>query len=357
MGKTRVAVFFGGVSSEHEVSLKSATSVIRNMDKEKYHIVKIGITKKGNWLYYPGDVDMIENGTWENHPDCVPAVFSPDRGGNKGIVKLMDDGSYALSRVDVAFPVLHGRGGEDGTIQGLFALAGIPFVGCDMLSCADCMDKAVTKILLTDAGIPNTPWRLVTPEDMGDFATVVRDCSEKFGWPVFVKPCNAGSSVGVNRAANDTELKDAINMAFTHDRRVLIEKCINAREIECAVLGNQELIVSTPGEIVPMDGFYDYEAKYISGTSQLLIPAPLTEEQTELIRETAYRAYRALGCQGFSRVDFFIDKDGGQILLNEINTIPGFTSISMYPKMIAAAGIPYGALIDRLIDLALERAE
>lgn len=357
MGKMRVAVFFGGVSSEHEVSLKSAASVIRNMDPEKYHIIKIGITKKGSWLYFPGDVSMIEDGSWENYSDCVPAIFSPDRGGNKGIVKLMDDGTYALSKVDVVFPVLHGRNGEDGTIQGLFALADIPFVGCDLISSADCMDKAVTKILLSDAGIPNTPWIFVTTDCMSNFSSVVDMCEDKLGWPVFVKPCNAGSSVGVNRAANADELGNAINMAFAHDKRVLIEKCINAREIECAVLGNKDLVVSVPGEIVPQDGFYDYEAKYISGTSRLLIPAPLTEAQIQTIRDMAKKAYKTLGCEGLSRVDFFIDKDSQEIFLNEINTIPGFTSISMYAKMIDACGIPYGDLIDRLIELALERAE
>ncbi len=355
MSKIRVAVLFGGVSSEHEVSLMSASSVIRNIPREKYEVVCIGITKKGRWLYYPGSVEQIESGEWERHPDCTTAVISPDR-SHRGILKLMDDGSYNLLKIDCVFPVLHGKNGEDGTIQGMLAVAGIPCVGCDTLSSADCMDKEITHILLDTAGIPTARWLAFGRPVLAAFEEAARQVEETLGYPVFVKPANAGSSVGVNKADNRAELKEAMKIAFTHDQKVLVEERIFGREVECAVLGNDSPAAALPGEITSCNEFYDYDAKYILGDSVLHIPARVTDEQAELLRQTAVKAFVRMGCSGLARVDFFV-QDDGKILLNELNTIPGFTSISMYAKLWEASGIPYSELIDRLITLAIERAD
>lgn len=355
MSRLRVAVLFGGVSSEHDVSLVSATSVIKNIPADKYDVIKIGITKKGRWLFYPGDPAFIENGEWETSPDCVPTIISPDR-SVRGIVKLLDDGTFAHQKIDIAFPVLHGKNGEDGTIQGLFTMAGIPFVGCDTMSSANCMDKAVTKTLLTAAGIANSPWRLITADDVDDFDRLEKEYASYLGYPMFVKPSRSGSSVGINKAFDKAQLKSAINIAFAHDSKVLIEKTISAREIECAVLGNRNPIASAVGEILPQNEFYDYDAKYILGNTRLDIPANLDQSVSDQIRAVAVEGYKALGCSSMARVDFFLEKGTGNIILNEINTIPGFTSISMYPKLFGASGVPYPELLDRLLTLALERA-
>lgn len=356
MSKLRVAVLFGGVSSEHEVSLVSASSVIKNIPADKYDIIQIGITKKGRWLFYPGEAAYIESGEWELNPDCVPAVISPDR-SLKGIVKLMSDGTFSLQKIDIAFPVLHGKNGEDGTIQGLLTLAGIPYVGCDTMASAACMDKAVTKILLSAAGIKNTPWHLITSDEIDRFDELEKDCARDLGYPMFVKPSRSGSSVGINKACDKTQLKNAINIALAHDSKVLIEKAVSARELECSVLGNRDPISSEVGEIVVQNEFYDYDAKYILGNTRLDVPAQLEPSVSDRVRAIALDAYRALGCSGMARVDFFLDKDSGDIILNEINTIPGFTPISMYPKLFGVTGIPYPELLDRLLTLALERAD
>ncbi len=356
MSKLRVAVIFGGVSTEHDVSLMSACSVIGNIPTDKYEVIMIGITRKGRWLSYPGDPKKILEGKWDQNPDCVPCVISPDR-STHGIIRLFEDGSFQNVKIDVAFPILHGRNGEDGTIQGLLSLSGIPYVGCDTLSSAACMDKAVTKMILSEYGIPNTKWELVKKSEIDNFDEIEQRLVSKIGYPMFVKPANSGSSVGTNRVDDKTSLKDAINIAFAHDRRVLIEQALNMREVECSVLGNDNPIASVVGEISPVSGFYDYDAKYVLGTTKLDIPAELDEAVSEKIREIAVSAYKALGCTGMSRVDFFINKDNGDIILNEINTIPGFTSISMYPKLLEASGISYSELIDRLIEFAIIRAE
>lgn len=353
MSRIKVAVLFGGVSSEYEVSLQSATSVIKNIPADKYEVLPIGITKSGRWLYFPGNYDMIADGSYKTHPDCVGCAILPDR-SKKGITKFLADGTTAFVAVDVVFPVLHGKNGEDGTIQGLLELCGIPYVGCDVISSANCMDKVVTKVLLEQAGIATTPFLWFTKYDMDQFEQYKRQVAQKLGYPCFVKPVNAGSSVGVTKVSDESALKDAVLLAFTHDSKVLIEKNITAHEVECAVLGNRELIAGVPGEIVPEADFYDYEAKYISGTSKLLIPAGVPEDTLRQVQDIARRAFSTLGCTGLSRVDFFVGDDF--IYLNEINTLPGFTSISMYPKMMDACGIPYPELCDRLIQLGLARA-
>ncbi|MDF2566898.1 MAG: ddl [Oscillospiraceae bacterium] len=355
MSKIRVAVVFGGVSSEYEVSLVSASSVIRNMDPDRYEIVCIGITKNGRWLYFPGNIDMIARGDWDTHPDCTTAIISPDR-SHKGILKIMSDGSYSLLKIDCVFPVLHGKNGEDGTIQGLFSLAGIPYIGCDTLSSASCMDKAVTHVILDQASIKTAKWNSITRSSLSDLDSEIKRFETKLGFPMFVKPANAGSSVGVNKASNPEELKEAIKIAFAHDKKVVIEQAIIGIEVECAVLGNDRPKPSVPGEITPCNDFYDYDAKYILGESALHIPARIDADTTEKLQDIAVKAYLALGCAGLSRVDFFVTKDN-DIILNEINTIPGFTSISMYPKLWEASGLGYAGLIDELITLAIERAD
>ncbi len=354
MARTKVAVLFGGASSEHEVSLVSAYSVLTNIPNDKYDVMCIGITKKGHWLYYPGEYEDIPTGEWEKNPDCATAVISPDS-MTKGVIVLGKDDSAFVRRVDVVFPVLHGMNGEDGTVQGLCALAGLPCVGCDMTSSASCMDKTITHRILDSVGIRTAPFCALQRDFLDDPEGGCDEVERKLGgYPMFVKPATAGSSVGVSRAADREALRNGIKIAFAHSEKVVVEKEIIGKEVECAVLGNgTDLIASIPGQITPAEEFYDYDAKYRLGTSVLDIPAKITPEQTEQLRETAKRAYHALGCSGFSRVDFFVAEDG--IILNEINTIPGFTPISMYPKLMDNMGISYPELLDRLITLAAER--
>ena len=351
MAKLRVAVIFGGVSSEYEVSLVSATSVIKNMPKDKFEIICIGITKSGRWLYYPGDVELIATGEWKEHPDCASAIISPDR-THGGILKILEDGSTSLLRIDCVFPVLHGRNGEDGTIQGLLKLAGIPFVGCDTLSSALCMDKAMTHTVLDAAGIRTANWDQIQKTELPQLNEKCEQFVDKLGLPIFVKPANAGSSVGITKATDFESLREGIKFAFTHDSKVIVEEMLSGKEVECAVLGNDAPQASALGQIIPCNEFYDYDAKYQSD-SELKIPADLDEVTTRRVQETAVRAYQALGCSGLARVDFFVSEDG-TVYLNEPNTLPGFTSISMYPKLWEYSGLPYSELLERLVTLALD---
>ena len=288
MAKLKVAVLFGGASSEHEVSLVSAYSVLINIPKDKYVGMCIGITRKGHWMYYPGEYEDIKNGEWENNPDNCTAVISPDTVGKGELLMGADDKCY-LRKVDVVFPVLHGRFGEDGTVQGLCALAGIPCVGCDMTSSADCMDKAITHTILDAAGIRTAQYCYVTRSSLYDIDGACEDFEKKLGgYPMFVKPACAGSSVGVTRAADREALKNGIKIAFAHGEKVVIETEIIGKEVECAVLGNGEnLIASIPGQITPAEEFYDYDAKYKLGTSVLDIPAKISPEMSEELRATA----------------------------------------------------------------------
>lgn len=352
MAKTRVAVIFGGVSSEHEVSLISATNVMQNLSPDKYEIIPIGITKKGRWLFYPGDISAIASGKWDTNPDCAPAVILPDPMYN-GIAKI-EDGMVNTVKVDVVFPVLHGKNGEDGTIQGLMDMAGIPYVGCGCLASACCMDKSFTHMILQENGIHNARWEVILQSEINHLDDICEKIADKLGYPIFVKPACSGSSVGVNKASGFDELKEAVKLAFAHDKKVVCEEFIEGRELECAVMGNDSPFASSVGEIVSCNDFYDYDAKYILGTSGLNIPADIPEESAKEIRETAVKAFKALNCSGLSRVDFFLKKDG-TVILNEINTLPGFTSISMYPKLMENIGISYSELLDRLIALALEK--
>jgi D-alanine-D-alanine ligase len=353
MNKIRVGVIFGGRSAEHEVSLQSAKNVIAAINKDKYEIVLIGMDKEGRW-YLKDETKYLLN---ETNPKLIALnntgnelALIPGESGRQLINMTSETG---VGHLDVVFPVLHGTYGEDGTIQGMLKLANIPFVGAGVLGSAVGMDKDVAKRLLRDAGIRVADFITLRKEIDADFKTA----KEKLGLPLFIKPANMGSSVGVRKAHCEDEFLEGVSKAFEYDNKVLIEECIIGREIECSVLGNDDPIVSVPGEIIPRHEFYSYEAKYIDENGAILeIPARLTEDETVGFRETAKEVYETLCCEGMARVDFFL-KTTGEIIVNEINTIPGFTRISMYPKLWESSCITYGELIERLISLALERFE
>lgn len=351
----KLAVLFGGISSEHDISCLSAASILRNLDKTKYEIYPVGITQEGQWYYCPScDADRVENGEWERMTDKVPALLPPDRGVH-GLV-LLRDGKAETVRLDCVFPVLHGAGGEDGTIQGVLELAGIPYVGCGVAASANSMDKSITKVLVDAAGVRQAKYYLALRYDFERNAEgVVRTAADQLGsFPVFVKPCSQGSSVGVAKANDMLELAAGLTEAFKLDDKVLVEEFIDGHEVECALLGNRNPIASTVGEIAATQAFYTFDAKYKDESSKLYIPAQITPQQIEAVRQNALRVYAALGCRGLSRVDFFVTHEGGEVVFNELNSIPGFTSISMYPKLFDYEGIHYPALLDRLVMLALE---
>ncbi len=347
--RLRVGILFGGRSGEHEVSLASAASVIRGLDPDKYEAVPIGITKEGHWLIGASAQKML--------PEVLKGgqrVMMNADPTDAALVKL--DGSGGGQRIDVVFPVMHGTFGEDGTIQGLLDLAGLPFVGAGVLGSAIGMDKDVSKRLLQVERIPVVPWIPVNRHDWESNPDGIQGAVElKFPYPVFVKPATLGSSVGMTKVHSRAELAPALNLASEFAMKILVEESVTAREIEVAVLGNHNPQASIPGEIVPHREFYDYAAKYLEEGTQLLIPADLKPVQVEKIQKFAVDAFRALELSGMARVDFFLEKTGGKIYLNEVNTIPGFTSISMYPKLWEASGIPFRELIDKLIALALEQ--
>jgi D-alanine-D-alanine ligase len=346
--RLRVGVLFGGRSGEHEVSLVSAASVIRGLDPDKYEAVPIGITKDGHWLVGEGAVKML------------PEVLK----GGRRVMLTADPTEAALvpldrgagaQRLDVIFPVMHGTFGEDGTIQGMLDLAGLPFVGAGVLGSAIGMDKDVAKRLCQEADIPVVPWVTVHRWRWEKEPLEVKaDVEKAFPYPVFVKPATLGSSVGMSKVHDAGELAPALDLACEYGMKVLVEKAVVAREIEVSVLGNHEPKASVPGEIVPHREFYDYAAKYLEEGTQLVIPADLQPVQEKKIQELAVKAFQTLELSGMARVDFFVEKEGTKIYLNEVNTIPGFTSISMYPKLWEASGIPFRELIDELIGLAFE---
>ncbi|MGM9552835.1 MAG: D-alanine--D-alanine ligase family protein [Faecousia sp.] len=353
MKKLSVCVLFGGMSPEHEVSLRSAESVLNHLNQEKYNVFPVGITKNGDWVLYGGkDYSKLPGGEWLHCEQNRRAAISPVRG--QGLLSFEGD-CVVRERIDVVFPVLHGENGEDGAMQGLLQLAGIPYVGPNVAASAACMDKTLTKLVVDCAGIRQAAWQLVTAQELAANPEGILDAAEaRFAYPVFVKPAGTGSSVGVSKAKNREALLTALQNAAKFDKKVLIEEFINGREVEVAVLGNDAPAASICGEIDSGTEFYDYDAKYISDCARLYIPARIDEQTAEDVRDTAIRAYQALGCRGLSRVDFFVTYDKNEIVFNEINTIPGFTSISMYPKLFAASGIPYSELLDRLIELATE---
>lgn len=353
MKKLSVCVLFGGVSPEHEVSLRSAESVLNRLDEAKYNIFPVGIKKDGDWVLYGGkDYSLLPTGQWETYSGNRRAAISPVRG--QGLLSFEGD-CVVRERIDVVFPVLHGENGEDGSIQGLLQIAGIPYVGPHVAASATAMDKCLTKLIADHAEVRQANWLLVTRNELlADESAMMDSIERKFEYPVFVKPAGTGSSVGVSKAKNREQLKKALQEAVKFDRKVLVEEFINGREVEVAVLGNEIPAASVCGEIDSGADFYDYDAKYLSNCSRIYIPARISEETSERVREAAIRVYTALGCQGLSRVDFFVTYDTEEVVFNEINTLPGFTSISMYPKLFEASGIPYPELLDNLLELALK---
>jgi D-alanine-D-alanine ligase len=343
--KIRVGIVYGGRSGEHEVSIASAASIFKHLDRTRYEPVPIRIEKDGRWIL------------GAPAPTAISAAHVLQE--NRSVALEAVEPTQAVDRntIDVVFPVLHGPYGEDGTMQGLLELVNVPYVGAGVLGSAVGMDKVVMKKLFAAEGLPITPYvALVRPDWTRDRAGLTARVERELGYPVFVKPANLGSSVGISKAHSISELIDAVGIALEYDRKVVIEAAVpSAREIECAVLGNDDPQASVPGEIVPSREFYDYEAKYLDDSSKLLIPAPLTDAQAAEIRRLAIDAFRAVDGAGMSRVDFLLAGDTGALYLNEVNTIPGFTTISMYPKMWEASGLSYPDLLDRLITLAIER--
>ncbi len=355
--KLTVAVLFGGRSGEHEVSLMSARSVLSVLDRSRYNVIEIGITHQGTWLTGDNVLDALVSGKTDG---LSPVVVSPDP-SEKGVYVLEGSGASVkftkLSDVDVYFPVLHGTFGEDGTLQGLFELADVAYVGAGVLGSSVGMDKGLFKDVMRSNGIPTPESIIVLRSEIKNAMEAVIEKVEKVGaYPLFVKPANLGSSVGVTKCRSRSDLAEGLMDAAQYDRRVLIERGIpNPREIEVSVLGNNQPTASVPGEIIPGADFYSYDAKYVLENSELVIPASLSADQVHTFRDLAVKAFAAVDAAGMARVDFLMEKETGKIYLNEINTIPGFTKISMYPKLWEASGLPYASLVDRLIDLALER--
>jgi D-alanine-D-alanine ligase len=328
----KLLVVFGGQSSEHDISCISAGNVLENVDTGKYEVTRVGISKNGEWFEFKGSNKSVKSNEWLNEKENLEEI--------KDIIGL-------IKNHDIAFPVLHGKNGEDGTIQGLFELCGIKYVGCGVLASSVGMDKEYTKVLAALKSVPIVPYQVFSRGQ-----DVVVDKSIVGDYPLIIKPCNAGSSYGITKVSNQDELMKAVELAFLYDQKLLIEKFIPAREIECAVLGNTELIISEPGEILSANELYDFDAKYNNQKSRAEIPAKLGNEQIDKIKAYVEKVFRGINGRGLSRVDFFISKEDGEIYFNEVNTLPGFTDISMYPKMMEYSGIAYGELIDRLIELA-----
>lgn len=350
--KRSVCVLFGGDSPEYEVSLRSAEAVLNAMDPEKYNLFPVGITRQGEWILFAGnEYSLIAADRWQEQPGNRRAVISPMRG--QGLLSFEGD-CVVREWIDVVFPVTHGGNGENGTVQGLLELSGIPYVGPRVAASAVAMDKRLTKIMVEKLGLRQADWRLVDVQEWERSPQAVIEMLEAaFSYPIFIKPVSAGSSVGVSRAVNRRTLAEGLQSAAQHGS-ILAERCIVGREIEVAVMGNDNPVASVCGEIDTGAAFYDYHTKYISNSAVAYIPARIPEETAERIRDAAVRIYRAIGCCGMSRLDFFVNDEDGEPVFNEINTLPGFTTISMYPKLFAASGIPMGKLIDQLLQLAQE---
>lgn len=350
MEKKKIAVLFGGQSSEHEVSCVSAATIISSIDTDKYDVILIGITKEGRWLKAES-LEDVRTGAWRDSK--INAVLSPDA-VHKGLL-ILEDGRAKVIQVDVVFPALHGLYGEDGTVQGLLELAGIPYVGCGVVASAVAMDKFFTKIIADTLHIRQAKYVPVRSYELKDMEQVIARIEREQSYPVFVKPSNAGSSRGVSRAADRDGLAAALKLAAQHDKKILVEEAIIGREVECAVLGGNDPKASEVGEILAAADFYDYDAKYNSPESRTVIAPELPEGVREEIRRAAVEIFRAVDAFGLSRVDFFIEKDTNEVVFNEINTLPGFTAISMYPMLWEAMGISKRELVDRLIELAFVR--
>ena len=351
--KKTVVVLFGGQSSEHEISRISATTIIQNIDQDQYFVLPVGITKKGQWLLYNGPIEHITTGEWEKYG--TPAILSPDA-TQKGLLKIAGD-KVKVIPIDLVFPVLHGLYGEDGSIQGLLELAQIPYVGCGILASSVSMDKIYTKIVVEKEGIDQAKFVKVLKNELIHMDLVIQKIEKELSYPCFIKPSNAGSSVGITKARNKEELASGLYTAAQHDRKILVEEAIVGREIECAVLGNDQVKASGVGEIIAGAEFYDYEAKYHSTESKTIVPADLSIEIIEELKEKAVRIFKAVDGNGLARVDFFVEEGTNRVVFNEINTLPGFTSISMYPMLWEEEGISKKELVTKLIALGLKRTE
>lgn len=348
MEKKRIAVIFGGCSTEYEVSLQSAHAVITNLNKDIFEVIMIGITRDGRWLRYQGSLNKLLDNTWFYDAGCVKAILSPDR-RDQGILELAED-KISLIKIDAVFPVLHGKNGEDGTIQGLIELCGIPLVGCGTLSSALCMDKDLAHKIVYLAGI-KTPASVIIHKEMNQ--NLIYRITSVLEYPVFVKPVKSGSSFGITKVNKKEELLEAIEAAFIHDDKVIIEENIDGFEVGCAILGNMQLTVGEVDEIELTQGFFDFTEKYTLKSSKIHMPARINHEMAHQIKETAKTIYKELGCKGFARVDMFLTPKG-ELVFNEVNTIPGFTSHSRYPNMLKGIGYDYGRILTELIHLAIE---
>lgn len=349
----KVGIIFGGKSGEHEISLMSATSVIRAIDSKKYEIVPIGITREGKWLLYDGPIDHIEEGNWQEFAERA-LTENPE----KYKLEVLAAGGQSLkSMIDFAFPILHGPNGEDGTIQGLFEMVDIPYAGCGVLASATAMDKCIAKELFGKAGLPICKHVTIQREEIKeDVYGVMNKIEKNLEYPMFVKPANMGSSVGISKAKDREALRTALDEASIYDRRLIIEESVIGRELETGVMGNYDPKVSAVGEIVASHEFYDYTAKYFDGgKSKICIPAEIDEKIAKEMKQVAIKAYETLDCSGFARIDFFLEKDTNRVIINEINTIPGFTKFSMFPSLWEVAGVPYSQLIERIIHFGYER--
>lgn len=349
----KLGILFGGRSGEHEISLMSAASVIRAVPSDKFQVVRIGITRRGDWLLYGGPIKNIEDGSWQQMAETSlaedPAKFS---------LEIVGNGKNSLKRhMDFALPILHGPYGEDGTIQGLFEILGMPYGGCGVTGSALAMDKILAKAVFENEGLPQAPYVAVLAEQLSqNYEAVAASIEEAFPYPVFVKPANMGSSVGISKVKDEKGLKQALMEAAGHDRRIIVEKSIECRELEVAILGNYYAEASGVGEIIPSQEFYDYHAKYFDGgKSRICIPADISREEEQQVKDIALKAYRILDLNGFARADFFLEKESGKIYINEINTIPGFTRFSMFPMLWGHAGLSYPQLIERIVALGYER--
>lgn len=350
MKKTNVAVLFGGHSSEYSVSLESAYSVLCNLDRSKYNPIPVGITKEGDWYLYRGELSLIKDGSWVHSPDCVPVLVSPNRSAHR-LLAHSDKGSESID-IDCVLPILHGKNGEDGTVQGAFELAGIPIAGCNTLSSALCMDKDRAHKLAEHAGI-RVP-KSVVIDDLSK-SEIAENFAREVGYPVFVKPVRAGSSIGVTKITEPSMLRDALALALSQDREAEIEEFIDGFEVSCAVLGKgdqENLICGELAELELVGGFFDFTEKYTHNTCKIHIPARISKEKAEEIKTLAKKVYHLLGCEIFARVDIFLKPDG-ETVFNEINTIPGFTELSLYPGMMKAAGISFTEVLTRIIEMAM----
>lgn len=353
MSKIKLAVIFGGKSSEYSVSLHSASSAINNMDTNLYDLIFIGINEDGKWYHYHGDIDGIEHDTWQSHPDNCEVVLSCSE-AKKGFIQLKADQTYEIVEVDCLFPILHGKNGEDGTIQGLFTLSNIPYVGCDHISSAIAMDKEFTHIICEAKGINMAPYISVRNHADLDYKKVFKEIENTLTLPVFIKPANAGSSYGISKVRNEEEFVKGLKFAFEHDRKVVVETGINGFEIGCAVCGNEVLKIGELDEIDTKNDFFDFDAKYELTNTQIVCPARISAALTTQAKAMAQDIYRAMGCSGLARIDMFVTEDE-EIVFNELNTIPGFTNASRYPTMMKKVGMDFSALINELVFLAMNK--